>query len=129
MKRVVITGMGAITPIGNTVEESWAGIKDGKNGIEQITHFPIDDQKSTMGGEVKDFVYPDKRAGKRLDRSSQLALVAAREAVEQSGLVSDENVAAERFGVVAGSGIGGIMTLEDQVSKATLKGDKKEYRP
>ncbi|MEA4923598.1 MAG: beta-ketoacyl-ACP synthase II [Eubacteriaceae bacterium] len=125
MKRVVITGMGAITPIGNTVEESWAGIKDGKNGIEQITHFPIDDQKSTMGGEVKDFVYPDKRAGKRLDRSSQLALVAAREAVEQSGLVSDENVAAERFGVVAGSGIGGIMTLEDQVSKATLKGDKK----
>ncbi|MEG0661854.1 MAG: beta-ketoacyl synthase N-terminal-like domain-containing protein, partial [Anaerovoracaceae bacterium] len=107
-KRVVITGMGAITPIGHTVEESWSALKAGVNGIDEITHFDITEQKCKMGAQVKDFEFPDKRAAKRLDRSSQFAIVAAREAMEDSGIVSGENVAAERFGVMAGSGIGGI---------------------
>lgn len=125
MKRVVITGMGAITPIGHTVEESWDALKSGANGIDKITHFDTTDQKCVMGAEVKDFEFPDKRAGKRLDRTSQFAIVAAREAIKDSGIVSGENVAPERFGVMAGSGIGGIMTLEDQISKATEKGTTK----
>ena len=71
MNRVVITGMGAISPIGHTVEETWESLKAGKNGIDKITHFPLEDQKCIMGGEVKDFEFPDKRAKKRLDRTSQ----------------------------------------------------------
>jgi len=121
MNRVVITGMGAITPIGHTVEETWSELKRGANGIDKITHFDIEEQKCKMGAEVKNFEYPDKRAAKRLDRSSQLALTAASEAMKDSGIVSGENVAPERFGVIAGSGIGGIMTLEDQITKATQK--------
>ena len=74
-----------------------------------------------MGAEVKDFVFEDKRAAKRLDRSSQMALTAAAEAMEDSGIVSGENVAAERFGVFGGTGIGGVTTLESEVSKCVRK--------
>lgn len=121
-KRVVITGMGAVTPIGNNAADFWEGIKSGKNGIDKITHFNTEDQKAIMGGEVKDFEYPDKKAGKRLDRSSQFGLSAAKEAMEQSGLVCGENIEAGKIGVVAGTGIGGIMTLEKETVKAYDKG-------
>ncbi|MGI6257286.1 MAG: beta-ketoacyl-ACP synthase II [Anaerovoracaceae bacterium] len=124
-RRVVITGMGAVTPIGLTVSQSWEALKKGTNGIDKITSFDLTDQKSVMGGEIKDFEFPDARAAKRMDRSSQLAIVAAREAIEDSGIVSGENVAPERFGVMAASGIGGIITLEDQISKAVEKGTTK----
>lgn len=120
-KRVVITGMGAVTPIGLTVSQSWEALKAGTNGIDQITGMDITDQKCTMGAEIKDFEFPDTRAAKRMDRSSQLAIVAAREAMEDSGIVSGENVVPERFGVMAASGIGGITTLEDQITKAVEK--------
>ncbi|MEG2198930.1 MAG: beta-ketoacyl-ACP synthase II [Anaerovorax sp.] len=121
-KRVVITGMGAITPVGNGVEEFWQGIKTGKNGIDIITQFDTSLQKAIMGGEVKDFEYPDKKAAKRLDRSSQLGLTAAKEAMADSGLICGENISAEKIGVVAGTGIGGIMTLEKEAAKAAVKG-------
>ncbi len=121
MNRVVITGMGAVTPIGKTVEESWKALKKGKNGIDKITHFDISEQKCKMGAEVKDFDYPDKRAARRMDRSSQFAVTAAGEALADSGIESGENVDPERFGIMAGTGIGGIMTLEEQVTKATKK--------
>lgn len=121
MNRVVITGMGAVTPIGKTVEESWEALKKGENGIDKITHFDISEQKCKMGAEVKDFDYPDKRAARRMDRSSQFAVTAAGEALADSGIKSGENVASERFGIMAGTGIGGIMTLEEQVTKATKK--------
>ncbi|MEG1929641.1 MAG: beta-ketoacyl-ACP synthase II [Anaerovorax sp.] len=121
-KRVVITGMGAITPVGNGVEEFWQGIKTGKNGIDIITQFDTSVQKAIMGGEVKDFEYPDKKAAKRLDRSSQLGLTAAKEAMADSGLICGENISAEKIGVVAGTGIGGIMTLEKEAAKAAVKG-------
>ena len=83
-RRVVITGMGAVTPIGLTVAQSWEALKKGTNGIDKITSFDLTDQKSVMGGEIKDFEFPDAKAAKRMDRSSQLAIVAAREAIKCS---------------------------------------------
>lgn len=122
--RVVITGIGAVTPLGHTAEETWQGIKDGKNGIDKITSFDTEalgGHKCIMGGEVKDFVFPDKRAAKRLDKTSQFSIVAAGEALQQAGIVSGENVEPERFGIMAASGIGGIETLEQQITKAALR--------
>jgi len=124
-KRVVITGMGAVTPLGNNLPDFWAGIKAGRNGIDQITHFDISEQKAIMGAEVKNFEYFDKRAAKRLDLSSQYGLTAAIEAVKQSGIISGENVDPSRFGVYAGTGIGGITTLESEVRKSVEKGVSK----
>ena len=121
-RRVVITGMGAVTPLGNTAADFWAGIREGKNGIDTITHFDISVQKAIMGAEVKDFTYEDFREGKRMDRSSQFGVTAAKEAMKDSGLVSGENIHPYRLGVLAGTGIGGIMTLETEVTKAVDKG-------
>jgi 3-oxoacyl-[acyl-carrier-protein] synthase II len=125
MNRVVITGMGTVCPIGNNVEEAWQGIRDGVCGIDTITKYDPSQEKCKVGAEVKDFVYPDKRAGKRLDLSSQYAIVAGREALDQAGIVSGENVDPDRFGIYVGSGIGGIMTLEGQIKKAALKDSTK----
>lgn len=122
-KRVVITGRGAVTPVGNTVADAWASIKAGKHGIAEITHFDVEPHKVKMGAEVKDFDYGDKRAAKRLDLSSQFAMIAAAEAMEDSGIVSGENVKAERFGIFGGTGIGGISTLESEVTKCVNKGN------
>jgi len=121
-KRVVVTGMGAITPLGFTVDEFWQAVKEGKNGIEKITHFDTSELKTKMGAEVRGFEYENRREAKRMDRSSQLGVTAAKEAVNDSGIISGENVDPYRFGVVAGTGIGGIMTLEDEVRKAASKG-------
>jgi len=121
-KRVVITGIGAVTPIGNTAQEFWAGIKEGKNGIGRITHFDISELKTKMGAEVKGFEYENKRDAKRMDRSSQFGVTAASEAVKDSGILSGENIDPYRLGVTAGTGIGGIMTLEDEIRKAKEKG-------
>ena len=121
-KRVVITGRGAVTPVGNTLAESWENIKAGKHGFAEITHFDIEPHKVKMGAEVKNFDFGDKRAAKRLDLSSQYALIAAEEAVTDSGIVSGENVNAERFGVFGATGIGGISTLESEVTKCVKKG-------
>jgi 3-oxoacyl-[acyl-carrier-protein] synthase II len=121
-KRVVITGMGAVTPVGNDVESFWDGIKSGKNGIDFITHFDTTDQKCKVGGEVKDFEFYDKKEGRRFDRFSQFGVTAAMEAMSDSGLESGVNIAADRLNVLVGSGIGGIMTLEKEVTKAVEKG-------
>lgn len=121
-RRVVVTGLGAITPLGNTVEIFWENIKNGVNGIDLITHFDIESQKSIMGGEVRNFEYHDKRQSKRLDLSSQYGLTAALEAANHSGLISEDNIDPKRYGVLAGTGIGGITTLEKEVKKAEEKG-------
>lgn len=120
-RRVVITGMGAVTPVGNTVSASWESIKAGKHGFGEIKQFDIEPHKVKMGAEVKDFDFGDKRAAKRLDQSSQFALVAAEEAMKDSGVVSGENVDAERFGIFGGTGIGGISTLESEVTKCVKR--------
>lgn len=124
-KRVVITGVGAVTPLGNDVKTFWDGISKGKNGIGRITRFDPSEQKATMGAEVKDFEYPDQRAARRMDLFCQFGMHAAKEAIEMSGLVSGENIRPEKISVIAGSGIGGIMTLEDEIRKAEKKGIKR----
>lgn len=113
-RRVVITGLGAITPIGNQVDTFWNGIKEGNCGIGEITHFDTSDYKVKLAAEVKDYDpenYFDRRNAKRLDQFSQFAIVAAREAWEDSRLDKEvENM--ERVGVILGSGIGGLGTIE-----------------
>ncbi len=124
MKRVVITGLGAITPLGNNVEDFWKGIKDGKCGIDYITKFDTTDFKVKLAAEVKDYNpedYFDRREARRLDKFSQYAMIASREAWKDSGLDKEkENM--ERVGVIIGSGIGGIETIETENRKCVEKG-------
>lgn len=121
-RRVAVTGLGAVTPLGNCADDFWAGIRAGKNGIGEITHFDTTEHKVRMGAEVKDFEYEDKREAKRMDRSAQFAVTAALEASKDSGLISGENIDPCRLGVICGSGIGGIMTLENEIRKAQERG-------
>ena len=116
-KRVVVTGIGVVSPVGNNVDAMWESIKAGKHGIAEITRFDLEGHKVTLAAEVKDFDFGDKRAARRLDIADQYALVAAREAVEDSGIVSGENVDPDRFGIYGGTGIGGISTMEHEVVK------------
>ena len=122
--RVVITGMGAVTPIGNDVESFWNSIKEGKCGIGEITKFDTTAHKVKLGAQVKDFdvsQYMDRREARRMDTFCHYAMVAADEAVKDSGL-NGENINVERFGVIVGSGIGGLETIEEQHKKLMEKG-------
>lgn len=123
-RRVVITGLGALTPIGNSAEDFWDGIKAGKCGIDQITKFDITNFKVKLAGELKGYNpedYFERRQAKRLDKFSQYAMVASREAWKDSGLDKEtENM--ERVGVIIGSGIGGIETIEEENEKCIRKG-------
>ena len=124
MKRVVITGLGAITPLGNNVEEFWKGIKEGKCGIDYIKSFDTTNFKVKLAAEVKGYNpedYFERREAKRLDKFSQYAMIASREAWKDSGL-NEENVNMERVGVVIGSGVGGIETIETENRKCNEKG-------
>ena len=115
-RRVVITGLGAITPIGNNVEEFWNGIKNGKCGIDEISLFDTTDFKVKLAGEVKKYNsedYFDRRNCKRLDRFTQFAVIAAKEAMEDSKMNS-ENTDMERVGCIISSGIGGLGTIENE---------------
>lgn len=123
-RRVVITGMGSITPLGNNVDAFWTAIKNGKCGIEPIKSFDAADFKAKLAAEVKDFKpeeYIDKKEAKRMDRFCQFALAAAKEAVEDSELELDK-IDKDKFGVILGCGIGGIGTIEEQVAKLNEKG-------
>jgi 3-oxoacyl-[acyl-carrier-protein] synthase II len=123
-RRVVITGLGAVTPIGNNVKDMWESAKAGKNGIGEITLFDISQQKPYLAAEVKDFdigdVIPPKEA-RRMDRATQLALVAAQEAYEHAGL-DKAAFDHESFGTFIGSGIGGLETIDKETKKAAEKG-------
>lgn len=123
-RRVVITGMGAISPIGNTAEEMCRNAIEGVVGIDKIKSFATGDQKVTVAGEVKDYEptrYFDKMAARRMARFTQFALVAAREAVAQSGIdMSVEDPG--RFGVNVSSGIGGLPTIEAEHEKGMKRG-------
>lgn len=123
-RRVVITGLGAITPIGNNVEEFWKGIKEGKCGIDEITHFDTTNYKVKLAAEVKGYnpeEYFDRRNAKRLDTFSQFAIIAAKEAWNDSKL-DKEKEDMERVGVILGSGIGGLETMEKEMSNLHEKG-------
>ena len=114
MRRVVVTGLGAITPIGNTVPQMWESVKAGKCGIDKITLYDTTGRKVTLAGEVKSFVPEeilDKREVRKMDRYVQLAMVAAKEAMQDSGLMM-ENEDTTRCGCIVSSGIGGLGTIE-----------------
>ncbi|MDP2983916.1 MAG: beta-ketoacyl-ACP synthase II [Candidatus Latescibacter sp.] len=123
-RRVVITGMGVICPIGNNLNEFWNALKIGRSGIGIITRFDATNYKTRIAGEVKNFSPEpiiDAHEAKRIDLFSQYAVCTAYEAIKQSGL-SMENEDPYRTGVVFGSGIGGINVLEEQVSILINKG-------
>jgi 3-oxoacyl-[acyl-carrier-protein] synthase II len=116
MRRVVITGLGAITPIGNTVEEFWNGIKESKCGVDKITLFDTTNFEVKIAAEVKNLnleEHFDKKAAKRLDRNSQFGIIAAREAMKDANIKIEE-INPEMFGVAVSSGIGGLSTIEEQ---------------
>lgn len=122
--RVVVTGMGAVTPIGNDVESFWNGLKEKKVGIGQITCFDTTDYKAKLAAEVKDFdakEYMDPKAAKRMERFSQFAVAAAKEALEDSG-ISMEKEDPYRVGVCVGSGIGSLQSIEREYKKLLEKG-------
>lgn len=124
MKRVVVTGMGAITPIGNSVEEFWSGVKEKKVGIGPITTFDTTDYKVKLAAEVKGYVakeHLDFKAAKRMERFSQLAVSAAGEALAQAG-IDMEKEDAYRVGVSVGAGVGSLPLMEKEVMKLHDKG-------
>ncbi|SJZ87530.1 beta-ketoacyl-ACP synthase II [Fructilactobacillus lindneri] len=126
--RVVVTGMGAVSPVGNDADEFVKNILDSKVGVAPITDFDASDTGITVAAEVKDFD-PGKRLTKRdykrLDKYAQYALYTAKEAMEQAGLKDGENYQPEDLGVIYGTGIGGIQTIQEQTEKAYTKGPKR----
>lgn len=128
-RRVVVTGLGAVTPIGNTVEEFWSGIKEGKTGIGEITRFDTADYKVKLAAEVKDFnpkERMDVKAAKRMEPFAQYAVAAAKEAYEDSGLDMKKEDPF-RAGVIVGSGIGSLETVEREYTKIQTKGPGKVH--
>lgn len=117
LKRVVITGLGALTPIGNDVETTWKNAIDGVSGAGPITHFDASLFKTQFACEVKEFdasAHFDRRKLRQLDLYAQYAMVAAHQAVEDSGIEKDENLNRNRVGVIVAAGIGGLHTFEEE---------------
>lgn len=127
LKRVVVTGMGAITPIGNDVATAWENAKKGVSGAGPITHFDASKFKTQFACEVKDFdgnAHFDRKKVRTLDLYAQYALVAARQAVEDSKIEEDPNVNRDRIGVIVAAGIGGLHTFEEEAGYYALNEDK-----
>ena len=117
LKRVVVTGLGAISPLGNTLAETWEGIINGKSGAGPITHFDASKFKTQFACEVKNFdssLYVDRKEARKCDRYSLLAIGAAKQAIEDAAMDLD-NEDKNRIGVIFAAGIGGIKTFEDEV--------------
>lgn len=134
LKRVVITGMGAITPLGNDVATTWEAAKNGKSGAGPITHFDASKFKTQFACEVKNFnpsEYFDRRKERQLDLYAQYALVAARQAVEDSGIEAEGNeLNKNRVGVIVAAGIGGLHTFEEEAGYYAKNEDKgPKYNP
>lgn len=126
-QRVVITGLGALTPLGHTVEETWRNLVAGRSGIDYITKFDTSDLRVNFAGEVRDFdagQYMDRKEARRLDPCIQYALVAAQQAIADAGLKL-ENEDPTRIGVLVGSGIGGIGSFRENVEIVQSKGLRK----
>jgi len=131
LKRVVVTGIGAITPIGNSFPEYWDALVNGVSGAAPITLFDADQFKTQFACEVKNFNpedFFDRKEARKMDRCGQLGIVAAREAVVHSGL-TESNVNKERVGVIWGSGIGGIRTFEEEVSNFATGNGTPRFNP
>lgn len=133
LKRVVVTGMGAITPIGNDVETAWENAKKGVSGAGPITHFDASKFKTQFACEVKNFdgnALFDRKKVRQLDLYAQYALAAARQAVEDSKIEEDPNVNRDRIGVIVAAGIGGLHTFEEEAGYYALNEEKgPKYNP
>lgn len=126
MRRVVVTGMGAITPVGNDIDTMWANMLAGVNGVEKITSFDTSDLKVHLAGTVKNFEpekYIEKRELRKLDIYCQYAIAAAQQAVDDSGILG--NINEERFGVYIGAGIGGLHSFVNNVTALNEGGPRK----
>ena len=124
-KRIVITGMGVITPVGNNVNDTWAALLEGKNGIGPITYFDVSKYETRIAGEIKNFdpnEVMEKKEVRRTPRFIQYGLKAAKEALEQSGLLNFTGLNKDRVAVLLGSGIGGINVTEEQMMVLAEKG-------
>ena len=131
MKRVVVTGMGAITPIGNTLDQYLKGLQEGKSGANIITHFDASLFKTQFACEVSDFnvgEYFDRKEARKLDPFTQYALISADEAVSNSGLELD-SLDLDRVGVIFGSGIGGLYSLEREIEAFAQGNGTPRYNP
>jgi len=116
LKRVVVTGLGALTPLGNTVAEYWTGLSNGVSGAAPITRFDASKFKTQFACEVKGYVpenYFDRKEARKMDLFSQFAMVVAEEAVQDANLL-DGNISPDRIGVIWGSGIGGLRTFQEE---------------
>lgn len=125
-RRVVVTGMGAVTPLGNNVADTWNGLRTGKNGIDHITLFDTEKFKAKLAAEVRGFdpgQYLDVNDVLRTDRYTQFAVASAQQAVDESGIA--EKVDPDRFSVLFGTGIGGINTFETEHTKLLEKGPRR----
>lgn len=123
-RRVVVTGIGTINPIGHNVEETWKSIEEGKCGIAPISLFDTKGMKVTLAGEVKDFdvtKYIDKKDAKKMDRFIQMGMIASKEAMLDSGL-DINNIDSHRFGVIVSSGIGGLGSIEKNYQTGEKRG-------
>jgi len=117
LKRVVVTGLGALTPVGKNVNEYWQGLENGVSGCETIRQFDVSKFKTQFACEVKNFDatdYLDRKEARKMDRYCQFALIASDEAVKDAG-ISKENVNPDRVGVIFASGIGGLITFQEEV--------------
>jgi 3-oxoacyl-[acyl-carrier-protein] synthase II len=117
LKRVVVTGLGALTPLGKTVDEYWQNLKNGVSGCDFIQQFDVSKFKTRFACEVKNFDatdYLDRKEARKMDRYCQFALIASDEAVKDSG-ITNENVNPDRVGVIFASGIGGLITFQEEV--------------
>ena len=126
MRRVVVPGMGAITPVGNDIDTMWANMLAGVNGVEKITSFDTSDLKVHLAGTVKNFEpekYIEKRELRKLDIYCQYAIAAAQQAVDDSGILG--NINEERFGVYIGAGIGGLHSFVNNVTALNEGGPRK----
>lgn len=126
-KRVVVTGMGAITPIGNSVDAFWEGIKQEKIGFDKISYFDASDYKCKIAAQVKDFdpaAYMDKKAARRMEQFCQFAIAASKEALEDAG-IDMEKEDAFRIGCSIGNGVGSLQAMEREHTKLMEKGPSK----
>ena len=130
MKRVVVTGLGTVSPLGNDVASTWQGVIAGRSGVGPITYFDTTDYRTTIAAEARGFkseVYFSPKDARRMDPFAQFAVVAAREALQDSGLTDDAfaNGLGERTAVIIGSGIGGMATVTDQIRALDARGPGK----
>ncbi len=126
-RRVVVTGMGSISPLGNSAEETWKSMLAGISGVDTITIFDTEGYTTKIGAEVTDYdplVYFDKKDARKMDRYTQFAMIAADEAVKNSGLNFD-NEDRDRIGVIISSGIGGMLSFEEEHTKLLNKGPRR----